>query len=584
MNKADEPRDLIASLRKRAEDRMNQRQSQLPNLSEAEIAEVVYDLGTHKVELEIQNEELRCAQLQIVQSRDRYADLYDFAPIGFVTLNQRGKISEANLTAIKLFQLDFDEIVGKNFATLVHEEDSDSFFVQFRKISQTDAPGSIELRLVRDSGSFFHARLDIGIARSNSVGTSSRLVSICDISQKKEADEERQQIQAQLQHAHRLESLGVLAGDIAHDFNNLLTCIELHNSLIADNFEPDSVLHGYAGQVTIAVQQAAELCNQMLCYAGKNEVKQQSIDLSAALRNTTALLRSTTKNNYGLEISLSDKLPRIIGDLSEIQQVVMNLVINACEASQRGDIVTIATFAINAQDPLLEKTTMSAPLEPGDYVCIEVVDTGDGISQENLAKIYEPFYSTKFVGRGLGLSVVAGIIRRHKGAISIDSVQGCGTTFRVLLPVVACKESLAPQTMMNDLDVGQTSRPDFSNIKSILVVDDEAAVLNALQAILEANHFDTLSAQSGKEAVELFARRSNDISLILLDLVMPGFTIDETLEGIRAIQNDVPIIIMSGYSEEDASKLLTDWDIAEFLQKPCENIANNIKQIFHRIC
>ena len=318
----------------------------------------------------------------------------------------------------------------------------------------------------------------------------------------------------------------------------------------------------------------------MLCYAGKSEFKQETIDLSTALQNTTALLRSSITKDVRLEISLADNLPRINGDLTQIQQVVMNLAINASEASKGGDIVRVATFAINAPDPLLLNSEMSAPLAPGEYVCIEVVDTGCGISKEDIAKIYEPFYSTKIAGRGLGLSVVASIVARHQGVISIDSVQGRGATFRVLLPVAACEmESTPPEIVKNTLDSNQTSPLDIPSSKSILVVDDDVAVRKAMQAILKDSEFDVLTAESGEDAVEMFACHSNDISLILLDLTMPGFTLVETLTGIRAIQNDIPIVIMSGYSEENVSKLLEDWNIAAFLPKPSGDPVRTVRQV-----
>lgn len=575
---------VMADLRKRAEERMDQREARLPDLTEIEIRKIVYELGTHQIELEMQNEELRLAQLGIAESRDRYAELYDFAPIGLVEVNQHGRISEANLTATQLLQLELDDVVMKNFVTLVHPADSDHFHIEFRKISQTMNAGSIEVRMVRAPAGFFHARLDIGAKRFNHKADSNRLVSICDISSEKQIEAERQRIQTQLQHSQRLESLGVMAGGIAHDFNNLLTCIKLHGSVIDDGLEANSTLKANSQQINMAVEQAAELCQQMLCFAGKSEFKQQAFDLSTALRNTTTLLRSSITRDIRLEIALAANSPRINGDITQIQQVVMNLAINACEASEQGGMVRIATSAVNAIDPSIANSEWNAPLAPGEYACIEVTDHGCGISTENIAKIYEPFYSTKFAGRGLGLSVVAGIVSRHKGAISIVSSEGSGTTFRVLFPAAATQTgSTPPDVVIRALDSRHPSPPGPFNHKSILVVDDEESVRSAMQAILKANHFETLFAENGEDAVEVFASHRNDISLILLDLTMPGLAIHETLTGIRAIQNDVPIVVMSGYSEDDVSRLLIDWDIVEFLQKPFENPANTIKRILRRV-
>jgi signal transduction histidine kinase len=275
------------------------------------------------------------------------------------------------------------------------------------------------------------------VARDPATGTPLRISGThTDITDRKRAEEESDKLQHKMEEAQKLESLGVLAGGIAHDFNNLLTVI-LGNSTLARLESGESPANqARLDAIVTSAHRAAELCHQLLAYAGKGSYSIDRINLNEMVAETTRLLELSISKQAKLEFALAASLPRIEADPSQIRQVIMNLVINASEAlTETRGVIRISTKVVTL--PLPEAAGSSSPSEtaPGDYICVEVADTGSGMTPEVLARIFDPFFTTKFTGRGLGLAAVIGIVRTHRGTLKVDSTPGKGSVFRIYLPV-----------------------------------------------------------------------------------------------------------------------------------------------------
>jgi PAS domain S-box-containing protein len=355
----------------------------------------------------------------------------------------------------------------------------------------------------------------------------------------------------------KLESLGVLAGGIAHDFNNLLTGIlgnaSLLQSMVSDEHRP------FAEQIVSASGRAADLTRQMLAYSGKGRFEISLVNLSKQVREILPLIKPSLKS-AAIRLELDEQLPLIKADASQMQQIIMNLAINAAEAmeGQSGE-VTIRTGVSEVDAAYIEQATLTEPIAPGPYVWLEVQDSGVGMSKETQARIFDPFFTTKFMGRGLGLAAVSGIVRGHKGALGVHSIPGQGTTFKVLFPLsLDGKPYELPAAMKHDVTPEAT----------ILFVDDEEVVLSIGQNILHAHGYAVRPASSGQEAVDIFRMAAQEISLVVLDMTMPGMSGEDVFGCLREIKSDIPIVISSGYAEVEVIRRFTTGNIAGFIQKP----------------
>jgi len=372
---------------------------------------------------------------------------------------------------------------------------------------------------------------------------------------------ERHQLQDKLLQTQRLESLGVLAGGIAHDFNNLLTGI-LGNASLADaGLRADDPARQFLRDIVAASQRAAELTQQLLAYAGKGRVCREHLDLGNLVRDLMPLVRASIP--AGVELVLDLAPTPIKADAGQIHQVVMNLIINAAEAiTNTGTIVTTTG---------IEEVGSGVPhrLAPGNYAYLRVCDTGCGMDEETVGRIFEPFFSTKFSGRGLGLAAALGIVHSHHGSITVESAPGRGTTFTVRLPAndvsMAVQQPVVPA--------------DLSGSGVILVVDDEDLVLRIAQASLESYGYTALLASDGRSALDLVAVAGDRIRAVVLDLTMPGMAIEETLKHLRDIQPTIPVMIASGYGESEIIPRLEALRIKGFLHKPytAEQLAQCIR-------
>jgi PAS domain S-box-containing protein len=384
---------------------------------------------------------------------------------------------------------------------------------------------------------------------------------------------ERRRIDEQLQHTQKLESLGVLAGGVAHDFNNLLTGILGNASLALDAIPPHHPNHTLLEEVMKAAERAADLTRQLLAYAGKGRFVMRTVNLSDLVREIGGLVQTSIPKPVQLRLQLTECLPGIDADPGQLQQIVMNLVINGAEAiGPEGGTVLVRTKVQPVDEQYIE--TMSSAgelLRPGQFVCLEVHDTGSGMSEETLARIFDPFYTTKFAGRGLGLSAVLGIVRAHKGALKVYSKPGSGTTFKVLFPVSANPIGHQPSSAVRDLAGSGT----------ILVVDDEEIVRQTARHTLERYGYKTLMASDGRSAVDVYRRQPDAIGLVLLDLTMPVMGGEEALRHMQLINPRVRVLLTSGYNEVEAVHRFSGKGLAGFIQKPytAAALAEKVKEV-----
>jgi PAS domain S-box-containing protein len=376
------------------------------------------------------------------------------------------------------------------------------------------------------------------------------------------AEEERRRLELSVLQGQKLESLGVLAGGIAHDFNNLLTSILGNADLALAEVSPHSPARRFLEDIERASRRAADLCRQMLAYSGKGRFVIQPISLNELVSEMGQLLSVSTSKKARVTQTFAPDLPSVMADATQIRQVVMNLITNASEAiDDREGTITLRTGSLSCdRDYFADAIGDRGRHVPGPYVFLEVSDTGVGMNAETLARIFDPFFSTKFAGRGLGLAAVLGIVRGHKGALKVSSEPGKGTTFRVLLPAHAAASEPG--------EAGPASARDFRGHGLVLVADDEAGVRALAQHILERAGFRVVTAADGREALALYKRHGREIRLVVLDMTMPHLSGEDCFLALRELDPNAKIVMTSGYSEQEVVAHFVGKGLAGFLQKP----------------
>lgn len=386
---------------------------------------------------------------------------------------------------------------------------------------------------------------------------------------------ERKQIEERLLQAQKMESIGLLAGGIAHDFNNLLTGVLGNASLALDGLPPSHPVRRRIKGVISASEKAADLTRQLLAYAGKGQFVIRAVNLSERVRGITELIRASIPKSVRIRLELSENLPCVSADAAQMQQLIMNLVINAAEAIGEGPgTVLIRTGTVELRRQAAGKLQPAFEVAPSQYVQVEVTDDGCGMSEEILPKIFDPFFTTKFTGRGLGLAAVLGIVKAQKGAIEVHSTPGKGSTFKVRLP--ALEQPAEPQPPRPRRAVRGTG--------TILVVDDEPVVREVAQAALERLGYRVLLAEDGKTALDMFDKHSGLVSVVLLDLTMPEMDGLEAFQRLKAMRPQVKVLLSSGYNEAEATNRFEGLGLAGFVRKPytSQRLAEKIKSALER--
>jgi PAS domain S-box-containing protein len=376
-----------------------------------------------------------------------------------------------------------------------------------------------------------------------------------DVTDRQRAEDARRAVERQLLQAQKLESLGVMAGGVAHDFNNLLTTI-LGNAGLARLQTTDSSATDCLRKVEQAAAAAAGLCQQMLAYSGRGQFVVGRLHLTELVREMAPVLRSVVPSRAELVLDLDDPAPPVRGDAAQMRQMVLNLVTNAADATaDGGGRVRVTTGTLHATPELLASRPATRHLPAGVYAVLEVSDTGVGMDEGTRGRMFDPFFSTKFTGRGLGLSAVQGIARGHKGAVDVESAPGRGSTFRILLPAV-----------------GSSADPGLNqargNGKTVLVIDDEEEVRAVARKLLEAVGFTVLVAVNGRDGIDTFRSFHEQVSAVLLDLTMPHPDGRATLRKLRAIRADAAVVLCTGYGRQEVLASFGSERPSGFLQKP----------------
>ena len=461
------------------------------------------------------------------------------------------------------------------FLRAVHPDDRARTDAAVMHALAKKTPYEIEYRAVWPDGAIHWVVAKGRAFYDEATGTPLRMTGTAmDITERKSAQENARRVEKKLQEGQKLESLGVLAGGIAHDFNNLLTGVLGTASLARMDVSATSPMLPYLDDIEESASRAADLCKQMLAYAGKGRFVIQELDLGVLIAETIQLLQASIGKGVVLKLNLTKGLPAVSGDATQLRQIVMNLVINASEAiGQRSGTVTISTSLLHADAASFETSPAAPELPEGDYVCLDVGDDGSGMTAETLAKIFDPFFTTKFTGRGLGLAALLGIVRGHRGTLRVSSEPGKGTVFSILLP---CSAGPAAAPPAQEMESGS-----WRGSGTVLLVDDELTVRVTTGRMLESIGFTVLTANDGREGVERFRAGGADIRAVLLDLTMPHLDGEAAFRELRELRPDVRVLLMSGYNEQEATSRFIGKGLAGFLQKPfkVETLRARLKEI-----
>jgi len=468
--------------------------------------------------------------------------------------DRNGRCAFVNRAAAEMLGYASDALLGRNLHSTVHHSRPDGSpyppdACPMQSVLRTGEPrrGRDEV-LFRADGTSFPIEFSANPIRREG-RTEGLVVTFTDITERRRSEE-------LLLQSAKLESVGVLAGGIAHDFNNILTGILGNASLVIDAMPASDPNRSLLNEVVTAGERAADLTRQMLAFAGKGQFVLEPVDLSRVIQDISELLAATLPKPARLKLELADRLPPIEADLRQVQQLIFNLVINAGEAI--GDRPGTVTIETGVRD-LPQGAPGEAPfgrLAPGRYAYAAVQDTGSGMTAETRARIFDPFFSTKFTGRGLGLAAALGIARSHHGVIQVLSEPGSGSRFEFVVPARLTQAIPMPGTATDVM------------VRTILVVDDEDIVRRTTQSVLERRGYRVLLAENGREAVEMFRNLADEISLVLLDLTMPVMSGEEAARYLHAIRHDIPILVSSGYNETDVARRFAGSRVAGYVRKP----------------
>jgi two-component system cell cycle sensor histidine kinase/response regulator CckA len=591
--------DKSPVLRRRAEEVLRKRVGDVgpEALSVEEARRLVHELQVHQIELEMQNEELRNAQVMLEEGRRKYSDLFDFSPVGYFIFNEEGVILEANLTGAALLGVERARLIRKPFTVYVARDSQDAFYLHRGKVMESKERQTCELKLQRRDGTEFYAELE-------SVSTARKTIraALLDITGRKKAERDLENYRKNLEHmveerasellkanrklvdeivrrkkmedeilrAQKLEAVGILAGGIAHDFNNVLTSvlnnIYVSKALLGDN---GKALERLAAAER-ALQGAVSLTRQLLTFSRGGEPVRKTAYVRNLIRDTASF--SLRGSKVKCDFSAAADLWPVMADEGQLAQVIGNLVINADQAMPRG-----GTVVVRADNVTLDADSR-LPLPAGRYVRVSVRDHGDGIQEENLQKIFDPYFTTKQKGSGLGLSSSYSIIRKHGGLITVESEAGAGSTFDIYLPASAEDVLEAEEDAL---------MPEAGGARVLLMDDDEMVAESAAEG-LRSFGYEVETATDGGAACLMYEKAmvsGRPFEAVVIDLtVQGGMGGAETIKRLKKLDPDVRAIVASGYSDDPVMSRHADYGFRTVITKPymLEELVRALQRLIKR--
>jgi two-component system cell cycle sensor histidine kinase/response regulator CckA len=496
----------------------------------------------------------RKSEESLRHSEELYRVLVESLGEGVGLFDAEDRVVFANPTLASTLALDSDELLGMRFSDCICEASREPSPALG---SASYATRSYEVAL-RSSASTVLLVTETKLVPGGPRGALTLRV-VRDLTERIVTQRRQQDLERELQRSQALQSLAVMAGGVAHDFNNLLCGVVGNAQLAQRKVPPDApvLLSHCLAEIVNFAGEAAQLSKQMLAYAGKRSLGIEALPINAELTSALRLLHATVSSKARLVLDLADELPDVAADGFQLRQVVTNLVLNALDAMEgKRGVLTLRTQRLR----LGAEQAKPLKLKAGEYVKLMVEDTGSGIAAEARERLFEPFFSTKAPGRGMGLAAAAGIVRTHRGWLGIESTSEHGTCFAVLLPI-------AHESTPRRKSVPQPSVAPLG-ARNILLIDDEPAVRVVTGRLLNELGHRVVTAESGQRGLELFSEQPDAIDLVVLDLTMPETPGEQILDELRLVRGDVSVVLTSGFQAQDASKLLRVPNVIGFLDKP----------------
>ena len=505
------------------------------------------------------------------ESQEKYRTILESIEEGCFETDLEGNLTFFSNPFLKILGYTRDELLGANTATYTSPDTAASMDGITERLRETGIPQNVsDYDVIRKDGTSVALELSVSLLKDQEGLPLGYRGVLRDVSERKKTEEEKRKLEAQLQQAQKMESIGTLAGGIAHDFNNILMGIQGNASLMLLKIESDHPNYEKIKNIEQYVQNGTELTKQLLGFARRGKYLIRATDLNDIIDKSSALF-GRTKKEIRVHTDLAEDLWTAEVDRGQIEQVLLNLYVNAWQAMSNGGDLFLKT-----ENVILDRSYVKPyKVEPGRYVKISVSDTGVGIDKETQDRIFEPFFTTKEMGRGtgLGLASVYGIIKSHGGYINVYSEEERGTVFTIYLP--------ASEKAVSAEDAESLVAPIVMGSGTIMLIDDEQMILDVGIELLEELGYTVVSAMSGQEAIEIFEKERDQIDLIIMDMIMPGMGGGETFDRLKAIDPDIKVLLSSGYSINGQATDILRRGCDGFIQKPFKmnQLAEKVQRI-----
>lgn len=537
------------SERKNAEEELRKHRDYLEEL----VQKRTIKLAKANKKLEQEIDERKRTEEVLRESEEKFRSVVERAYDG-ITILQNDKFQYANPRLAEIVGYSVEEILSSPFARIFDPGELSKLLDRFQQhIAGEDVPSVYETILTHKDGSMVYVELNAGIIPYQ--GKPADFVFARNITERKRAEEEKKKLEAQLQQASKMEAIATLAGGIAHQFNNALSTITGNLGLLEMDLSDIEDMTKYVGPMKDSAHRMAQLTSQLLAYARGGKYQAKTISLSDFVRDTLQLIEHTLKPSIYIETDLPHDILSVNADLTQMQMVISAILFNASEAIEGRGRIRITC----RNEMITDEIAKDLPgLKPGPYVSLTIADDGKGMDEETRSRIFEPFYTTKFQGRGLGMAASYGIVRHHDGWISIDSELGKGTTVRIYLPAIEAqvKEAVKPKT---DLPKGAGT---------VLIIEDEEMVMRVNRALLERLGYHVLGAKTGREAINIAKTFDGDIDLAILDIVLPDMGGKAIYPLIMEARPNLKVIACSGYPFDGSAREILNAGAQDFIEKP----------------